>query len=241
MKVLGLIPARGGSKGIPRKNLKALAGKALIRYTIEAALASECLDTVLVSTEDPEIAAVSREAGAAVPFIRPIELASDTAPTIDTVLHALRFLDGQGFFFDALCLLQPTVPFRTATDIDLAIRTFQNRQADSLISVRSVPHQFNPHWVFEPDQNGFLKLATGEDKIITRRQALPPAYYRDGSIYLTRWTVLRDQQDLYGKTITYCVLEDSPQVNIDTIEDWEKAEQLLHHQAYGLQNLSNEN
>lgn len=238
---MGLIPARGGSKGIPRKNLKALAGKALILYTIEAALASDCLDTVLVSTEDPEIAAVSREAGAEIPFMRPVELASDTAPTIDTVLHTLRSLEGQGRLFDAICLLQPTVPFRTTGDIDQAIQTFQNQQADSLISVRSVPHQYNPHWVFEPDQNGFLKLATGEDKIITRRQALPPAYYRDGSIYLTRWSVLRDQQDLYGKTITYCVLEDSPKVNIDTIEDWEKAEQLLHHRAHGLQNLSNEN
>lgn len=241
MKVLGLIPARGGSKGIPRKNLKKLADKPLICYTIEAALASKWLDKVIVSTEDPEIAEVSREAGAGIPFLRPADLASDTAPTIDTVLHTVAFFEMQGHEFDAVCLLQPTVPFRTADDIDLAIRTFAEHEADSLISVRPVPHQFNPHWVYEPDQDGFLKLATGENKIITRRQDLPPAYYRDGSIYLTRWKVLRDQKDLYGTSTTYCVLEGSPKVNIDTSEDWEKAERLLRLQTSSSQHFSNEN
>lgn len=227
---MGLIPARGGSKGIPRKNLKKLAGKELIRYTIEAAQQSKLLDDVVVSTEDEEIASVSRKAGAEVPFLRPPALASDTAPTIDTIIHALHYFERKGQRFDAICLLQPTVPFRTAEDIDLAIRTFSERPADSLISVRQVPHQYNPHWVFEPDADGFLQLATGEERIITRRQALPPAYYRDGSIYLTRWSVLRDQRDLYGRSISHCILKDTPQVNIDTAADWTQAEEIIARQ-----------
>ncbi|PHN08602.1 acylneuraminate cytidylyltransferase family protein [Flavilitoribacter nigricans] len=228
MKVLGLIPARGGSKGIPRKNLKALAGKPLVCYTIEAALQSSLLDTVIVSTEDAEIAAVSRRTGAEVPFLRPAELAADSAPTIDTVVHALQFYESRGKTFDAICLLQPTTPFRTAEDIDLAIRQFKDREADCLISVRPVPHQYNPHWIFEPEGDGYLRLATGEEQIIPRRQELPPAYYRDGAIYLTRWAILRDERTLYGKKITYCVLEQSPEINIDTPADWANAERLIN-------------
>lgn len=232
MKVLGLIPARGGSKGIRRKNVKKLAGKALITYTIEAALQSDALAKVIVSTEDEEIASISRLAGAEIPFMRPAELAADRAPTIETVLHALRFFENTGETFDAICLLQPTAPFRTAADIDEAVRLFSLQQADSLISVRPVPHPYNPHWIFEPDleNEGLLKLATGESRIITRRQALPPAYYRDGAIYLTRWDVLRDQKDLYGRSIAYCVLEHSPEVNIDTPEDWLEAERIIRNQ-----------
>lgn len=230
LKILGLIPARGGSKGIPRKNLKLLAGKELIRYTIEAALASEYLAELIVSTEDPAIAQVSREAGAGIPFMRPEALASDTAPTIDTILHAVDFYEKAGRTFDAVCLLQPTTPFRTTADIDLAIRRFTTHPADSLISVRPVPHRYNPHWIFEPltDNEDYLQLATGEQQIIPRRQALPPAYYRDGAIYLTRWEVLRDQRDLYGQKITYCVLDKSPEVNIDTPADWAEAERLMN-------------
>ncbi len=180
MRILGLVPARGGSKGILQKNIKILGGKPLIAYTIEAALATKNLTELIVSTDDATIAEVSEHYGAQVPFSRPAILASDTAPTIDTVIHALDFYDSRNIYFDALCLLQPTCPFRTTADIDRAIVQFQLAGSDSLVSVREVPHQYNPHWVFfanEETQN--LRIATGENQIISRRQDLPTAYHRD--------------------------------------------------------------
>lgn len=228
MKILGLIPARGGSKGIPRKNIKLLRGKPLIQYSIEAALSCDTIDTLLVSTDDAEIAEVSAKAGAEVPFLRPDELANDSAPTIDTVIHALRFYAAKDINFDAVCLLQPTCPFRTTAHITKAIQIFKKNQPDSLISVREVPHQYNPHWVFEAvEDTAFLRIATGEQQIIPRRQELPKAYHRDGSIYITKSEIILERHSLYGERMAHCTFEDSPHVNIDTMEDWEKALQIL--------------
>ena len=226
MRILGLIPARGGSKGIARKNIKLLQGKELVRYSIESALACPSIERVVVSTEDQEIADISRRAGAEVPFQRPADLASDQAPTIDTVVHALRFFADQGVHFDALCLLQPTVPFRDAVDLEKAIRKFMEQKADSLISVREVPHHFNPHWVFEVDSDsGYLKTAKGGALSITRRQDLPPAFYRDGSVYLTRSEVVLQKHSLYGEKIIHHQMVASPPINIDGPADWLAAEQ----------------
>lgn len=224
MKVLGLIPARGGSKGVPRKNIRELCGKPLIQYTIDAALAAEKLDEVMVSTEDEEIAAIAKNLGAAVPFLRPEELASDDSPTIDAVVHVLHSYQKLGKFFDAVCLLQPTNPLRTSLLIDSCIEKFEITKADSLLSVRSVPHEFNPHWIYEVSESNFLKLATGETEIIPRRQQLPPAYYRDGSIYITKASVILEQHSLYGAKISYFNVDHLDHVNIDTEQDWKKAE-----------------
>lgn len=230
--MLGLIPARGGSKGIARKNIKKLGGKELIRYTIDAALACDSLSCVVVSTEDEEIAAISRNAGAEVPFLRPTALAADHSPTIETVLHALKYFRETGVLFEAVCLLQPTTPFRSPADIRLAVRRYSESGADSLISVRQVPHQFNPHWVFEPvaDDQPYLQLACGDREIIPRRQELPPAYYRDGAIYITDRELLVKRKTFYGERLAYCLLEGSPDINIDTPADWERAEQFLRQQ-----------
>ena len=229
MNILALIPARGGSKGIPGKNIKPLGGKPLIAYSIEAALGSARGARVVVATDSEAIAEASRRAGAEVPFLRPAELATDRSPSIDTVIHALEFYEGRGMAFDALCLLQPTCPFRRAEAIRGAIEHFAQSGADSLISVREVPHQYNPHWTFEPTEEGpFLKNATGEESIIPRRQELPPAYHRDGSIYITRTEVLRSQRSLYGSRIAYCTSDAADHVNIDTPADWARAESLLN-------------
>jgi len=134
MKILGLIPARGGSKGIPRKNIKPLGGKPLIAYSIEAGLKSRYLDKVLVSTDDEEIAQVARQYGADVPFIRPAELARDDTPTLPVIQHALRFLADKGETYDAVCLLQPSSPFRTPAFIDAAIEKYVRSGADSLVT-----------------------------------------------------------------------------------------------------------
>lgn len=227
MKILGIIPARGGSKGVPHKNRKLLGGKPLIAYTVEAGLASGEIDELMVSTDEEAIAEVSRKAGAKVPHLRPAHLATDQSPTIDTVIHTIQYYAKKSANFDAVCLLQPTCPFRTAADIQQAILTFKAQDADSLISVREVPHQYNPHWTFKANEAGFLDIATGEKNIIPRRQELPKAYHRDGSIYLVKTSVLLAQRSLYGARIAYHISENPIDINIDTMEDWAAAEAIF--------------
>jgi len=227
MKVLGVIPARGGSKGIPNKNRKELAGKPLMQYTIEAALKSKLLDDVIFSSEDETLIELAKTMGVHVPFIRPSELATDTIGTIDVVEHSLKELSKTDKNYDAVCLLQVTNPFRTSVFIDEAILKFINSKKDSLISVLKVPHQYNPHWTFEVRENGNLKIATGEKQIIKRRQELPTAYYRDGSIYIVKTSVVLNQRSLYGDTIAFIEANPETHVNIDTMEDWNRAEDFI--------------
>ena len=226
MKILGLIPARGGSKGIPLKNQKELLGKPLLQYTIEAALGSKLLDGVVFSSEDATLIDLAKKMGAEVSFVRPAYLATDTASSIAVVEHTFKALADMGRNYDAVCLLQVTNPFRTSQFIDQAILKFKEAGTDSLVSVLRVPHEFNPHWVYEVSEKNTLKLATGEDEIIKRRQDLPAAYYRDGSIYITKSEVITSQQSLYGKEIAFIESDPERHVNIDTMQDWEKAVQL---------------
>jgi N-acylneuraminate cytidylyltransferase len=224
VNILAIIPARGGSKGLPGKNIKLLNGKPLIGYTIEHALEADRLTKVVVSTDDTEIRSMAIVAKAEAPFLRPAYLAQDNTPTLPVVQHALQYYLEQGERFDAVCLLQPTTPFRKKGLIDQAIEKFISTGADALVSVVPVPHEFNPHWVFEPNGLGFLTIATGEKEIIPRRQELPHAYARDGAIYLTKSSVILENNSLYGDQLTY--IENDPEyyVNIDTQADWELAE-----------------
>lgn len=230
MKILGIIPARGGSKGVPGKNIKLLGGKPLLQYTSDIALSSKLLDKVILSSESKEIIDVAQVLGIEVPFVRPAELSQDATPTLDVIKHCLQFFADQGVFYDAVCLLQVTSPFRTSDLLDEAIEIFVSKGTDSLVSVQKVPHEYNPHWVFEADENEELKIATGEEKIIARRQELPNAYHRDGSIYLTRSEVVLEQSSLYGKSISFIESPKEFYVNIDTLEDWEKAEKIIQKQ-----------
>ena len=222
MRILGVIPARGGSKGVPGKNIKLLEDLPLLAYTAQSALASKLLTKVILSTDCPSIAAVAEQCAIEVPFLRPETLATDTASSIAVVQHAVSYLENQGEFFDAVCLLQPTSPFRPKGFIDKAIQKFIQDGADALVSVLPVPHEFNPHWVFEPNEKGLLQIATGDKEIIKRRQDLPQAFFRDGSIYITKTSVIKEGS-FYGTKLSY--LENHPDfyVNIDTLEDWEKA------------------
>jgi CMP-N,N'-diacetyllegionaminic acid synthase len=231
MRILAIIPARGGSKGIPGKNIKLLNGKPLMEYTTEIALQSELLTEVVVSTEDESIAAVAKRLGIKLPFIRPMELAQDDTPTIDVIIHALQWYEKQTIFFDAVCLLQVTSPFRTVNFLNKAIEKFIASACDSLVSVQKVPHEYNPHWTFEVNEEGHLKIATGETNIITRRQELPLAYHRDGSIYITKTEVLLAAHSLYGKSTAFIESEPDFYVNIDTMEDWEKAEEMIQNKS----------
>ncbi|MDI1323113.1 MAG: acylneuraminate cytidylyltransferase family protein [Algoriphagus sp.] len=228
LKVLGLIPARGGSKGIPGKNIKYLQGKPLIAYTLESAKESKLLSRTILSSDDPEIIAVARQLGLDVPFTRPSDLASDQSPTLPVIIHALQYLKSIGEEYDAVCLLQVTNPFRRLGMIDEAINQLEESGADALISVLPVPHEFNPHWVFEPGADGNLHIATGEEKIISRRQDLPSAYFRDGAIYLTRTEIILNEKSLYGKKLAYLHGDKDRYVNLDTMDDWFKAEELVN-------------
>jgi CMP-N-acetylneuraminic acid synthetase len=204
-----------------------LNGKPLLQYTSEIALESQYLTDVILSSDDNQIITVAKSLGIQVPFLRPEEFAQDTTPTIDVIIHALQWYQNQAIFFDAVCLLQVTSPFRTVAFLDKAIEKFITSGCDSLVSVQKVPHEYNPHWTFEVNTKGNLKIATGEEKIISRRQDLPEAYHRDGSIYIMKTEVLLQQHSLYGKNTSF--IESAPEfyANIDTVADWEKAEKMI--------------
>jgi CMP-N,N'-diacetyllegionaminic acid synthase len=224
VRILAIIPARGGSKGVPRKNIRLLAGKPLLRYTAEAALGCKQLTRVVLTTDDQEIAAVGRECGLDVPFLRPPELARDDTPTLPVVQHAVDFLEKAGERFDAVCLLQPTAPLRRSEDIRSCIDLLESTGADSVVTVLPVPPEHNPHWVYFKTLAGFLQLSTGEDSPMPRRQLLPPAFHREGSVYLVRRDVLMEKHSLYGSKVVGFSIEPSRSVNIDTLADWQRAE-----------------
>lgn len=226
-RILGLIPARGGSKGVPRKNIRSLSDKPLLQYTAEAALAARGLSRVILSTDDEEIADFGRRCGVDVPFIRPAQLAKDDTPMLPVVQHALRSMEEQGETFDAVCLLQPTNPLRRADDIDACIELLRQTDADSVITVLPVPAEHNPHWVYFRDEQNLLRLSTGEAVPITRRQDLPPAYHREGSVYVTKVDVVMEENSLYGGRVLGYEIELERSVNIDTPEDWSRAEAFL--------------
>lgn len=228
MKILGLIPARGGSKGVPGKNIKSLNGQPLINYTIEYGLRSNLLADLIVSTDDDETAKIAREAGASVPFIRPEELGKDSTSTLEVVIHAIDFLKNNlNQHYDLICLLQPTTPFRSPDLLINAVNKFQNENPDSLFSVKIVPDKYHPDWVFIEDESSYLKCASGKKEPTTRRQDLKPAYYRDGALYLTRTEIISQNNSLYGEKISFILHELDDYVNIDTLNDWEQAEMII--------------
>lgn len=227
MNILAVIPARGGSKGIPGKNIKLLVGKPLLTYTAQVAQQAKCFTKVSLTTDDDAIIALGRELNLEIPYKRPAYLAQDDTPTLPVIQHLLQFYQDQNITFDAVCLLQTTSPFRTVEWLQKAVASFIEKGTDSLISVQEVPKEYNPHWTFERDENDNLKIATGEAEIISRRQDLPNAYHRDGLLYLTKVDVILNQNSLYGNTISYYLSESETYVNIDTLEDWEKAEAII--------------
>lgn len=184
-RILALIPARGGSKGIPRKNLRTFAGKPLIAWSIEQALASECIDRLIVSTEDEEIAQVSKKWGAEVPFLRPEEHATDTSPVAGAILHAMHTLRGMGEEYDIVMLIECTSPVRYPGDLDNVIATLVDTpEAESVVGMVRLTHE-HPAWTFRVT-DGWLKNFHGEALSVEncRRQALAPAYL-PFSIYAT--------------------------------------------------------
>jgi CMP-N-acetylneuraminic acid synthetase len=227
IRTIGIVTARGGSKGIPYKNVAPLLGRPLLAYTADAALAARSLQRTILSTDDPQIAEVGRACGLDVPFLRPAELAGDATASLPVLRHAVEWLERQGEFYEAVCLLQPTNPLRTADTIDACIDLLERAQADSVVTVLTVPNDYNPNWVYQKRADGTLKLFTGEANPIPRRQDLPPAYHREGSVYVTRRDVLMEQNSLFGNRVVGYSMDGLPCVNIDEASDLERAAELL--------------
>ena len=222
--ILAIIPARGGSKGIPRKNIRPLCGKPLIAYTIEAALDSKYIDRVVVSTEDEEIAGVAREYGAEV-IERPPELADDFAPTEPSLEHVARYMEEiEGYRTDVMVLLQPTSPLRNSQHIDEALKTFFTSKYDSLLSV-CLSHIF------------LWKLDNGEPLPLNydfqnrpRRQDKQPEYRENGAIYITKCDILMSEHNRLGGKIGLCIMPAEDSWEIDTEFDFWLCEQLITFQ-----------
>ena len=226
---LGVIPARGGSKGIPAKNIVPLAGKPLIAHSIEAARGSRLLSRCIVSTDSEEIASVARGLGAEVPFLRPAVLAGDRSPSIDLILHAVSALEGAGGArVEHVVLLQPTSPLRTSRDIDLAIgRYLASPGADSLISCHRAG-RVHPRIMYRPAPGNRLRpLWPAEGGGAVRRQDFEEVYIRNGAIYIASRELVMARKRLIGdEPLLYAMPEDRS-INIDEPEDLERARRLL--------------
>lgn len=234
-EVLALIPARGGSKGLPRKNLRLLAGKPLVVHSIEQARHSQWMTRVVVSTDDPEIAEVARQAGAEVPFLRPAELARDDTPDWPVFYHALEWFSAQERYRPTLVVhLRPTTPTRRGEVMDTAIRTFQERTG--VESLRSVsPACYSPYKMWVINAKGWLEpvvLPTGQREPGNMpRQALPQAYQGNGYIDVTRPEVILTLKSMTGTRILPFLIKE-PCVDIDDQQDLELAERLMVRGAW---------
>jgi CMP-N-acetylneuraminic acid synthetase len=229
--ILGLIPARGGSKGIPGKNLIPLAGKPLLAYTVEAGLASHGLTRLVLSTDDQAIAEAGKGLGAEAPFLRPAALAQDDTPALPVIQHAVRFLEDQGWRADVVVYLQPTSPLRQARHIDAALELLFSQQADSVVSVMPVPHQFNPASVLRLE-DGCLQPFLPELAHLQRRQDKPRVWARNGpAVLASTYATLMEHGQLYGPRTCPLVMTPEESHDIDTPFDLELAAWLLGRRA----------
>jgi len=217
MRVLGVIPARGGSKGIPDKHLRQVAGRSLLAYTADAARASRRLSRVIVSTDAPAIADAARGLGLDVPFLRPAALAADDTPMLPVMQHALAHVAAEGSPADVLVLLQPTSPLRTASHIDAAVELLDRSGADSVVSVVEVPHQFNPASVMR-EQDGRLTPFL-EGALPTRRQDKPRVLARNGPAVLAVRASVVAAGTLYGNDCRPLLMTSAESLDIDTPDD----------------------
>jgi CMP-N,N'-diacetyllegionaminic acid synthase len=233
-RILGLIPARGGSKSIPRKNLATLAGRPLLAYTCDAALGAKRLTRVVLSTDDEEIARVGSECGLEVPFLRPAELARDDTPSVAVARHCLEWLaEREGFKADVVALLQPTSPLRRAHHIDEALEQLEETGADTVVSVVEVPHRFSPYSVMKV-QDGrlrdFCEAPVPFDRY--RRQDMPPLYARNGpAVLAARTQVVMEENSFYGSQVVPYLMGTADSIDIDSPFDLELTAWLLERRS----------
>lgn len=224
-KIIGIIPARGGSKGLPRKNILAFCGRPLITWTIERARACKYLDDIIVSTDDREIAAVSKKYGAEVPFLRPKRLAGNKSRMIDVIEHAVKYLARAGRSWDIIVLLQPTSPLRRSIDIAAAIEKLFRKKARAIVSV--CPSGHHPLWSNMLPGNGSMRKFLRPEVLGKNRQELPVYYQLNGALYVAYTKYLFDNKGFLGaKTFAYIMPSDRS-IDIDSRIDARLAELLL--------------
>ena len=226
-RVLALIPARGGSKGLPGKNLRPLAGKPLLVWSIEQGLAAPEITRLVVSTDDTKIAEVARSCGVDVPFLRPAAISGDTSPTSAAVLHALDFFSSRGEEYDAILLLEPTSPLRAPHDIGRAIRTLAESwdRADSVVSVGEI-HTESPFVAKSISGDGYV-VPLLEPPGATRRQDLPIAYFPYGVAYLTKVSAFRENPTFYQRATLPLFIERWQNFEIDDATDFVSVEAVM--------------
>jgi len=218
MRILSLITARGGSKRLPGKNIRALGGKPLIVWSIDVVKDIPTICDILVSTDDPAIAAVSKEAGAYVPWLRPAELATDTASSVDVALHALDWYEAEKGAVDGLLLLQPTSPFRTQATVQRGIELFSKHGHQPVLGVS--PTHAHPMWTLKMDDD-YLMPFINDHGLENRSQDLPPVYVVNGSFYLISPTELRARRSFRGEgTLALLIESQKEALDIDTDFDW---------------------
>ncbi|WP_102273801.1 acylneuraminate cytidylyltransferase family protein [Cytobacillus massiliigabonensis] len=213
-KVLAIVPARGGSKGVPRKNVRNLAGKPLIAWTIETGKKSKYIDRVIVSSDDSEIIRISKAYGADVPFIRPKHLAEDKTPGIDPVIHALKELPD----YDYVVLLQPTSPLRLAEDIDGCIEQLVRTKSSACVSVTE--SEKSPYWMYIVLENGGMKPFIPQKEVAVPRQDLPSVYMLNGAVYVAKTEWLLQTKTFVTEETTAFIMSKSRSYDIDTEEDF---------------------
>jgi CMP-N-acetylneuraminic acid synthetase len=224
--VLGIVPARGGSKGVPGKNVRPLAGRTLLEYTARAARESGVLDRVILSTDSAEIADTGRRAGLDVPFMRPVMLASDDTPMLPVIQHALESLARDGWSADMIVLLQPTSPLRRPDHIRAAVTTLRDTKADSVVTVVEIPRHLSPDYVMRID-GGRLQPFLPEGARVTRRQDARLAYCRDGTVYAFWRATIERFGGIYGEDCRPLLIDARESLSIDSPADWDAAERLL--------------
>ena len=224
-KILGIIPARGGSKGIPGKNIRLLNGKPLIYYTVEAARASELIDRLILTTDSPEIAEIGKSLGVDAPFLRPPELAQDDTPMLPVLEHAIQHVESGGWQPEIIVLLQPTAPLRRGEHIRLAVNMLMESKCDSVVSVVEVPRHYVPDFVLKIEE-GKLKPFL-DAPLATRRQDARPAFSRDGTIYVFWRDMFFEKHTIYGDDCRPILIPDHESCNLDTMMDWQEAERML--------------
>ncbi|MBI5631843.1 MAG: acylneuraminate cytidylyltransferase family protein [Elusimicrobia bacterium] len=221
--ILGFIPARKGSKGLPGKNARLLGGMPLVAHTIRAGLTSKCLDRLLVSTDSPAIARIAKDHGAEAPWLRPAKLSTDRAAVVDAVLDALERLEKKGYSPQAVLLLQPTSPLRLPRTIKKAVELFRKSGGESVLSV--VPAQDHPQWCYKV-KDGVLSPFL-PPRPPAPRQALEPAYVLDGSIYLATVETLKSRRSFRSLKPKALLIAPEESLDIDTQEDWDEAKRRL--------------
>ena len=225
MQVLGVIPARSGSRGLAHKNLREIGGRPLLAYTADAARASRRLTRTVLSTDDPVIAASGRALGLDVPFMRPAELAGDTTPMLPVLQHAVAEMRGRGFVTEAVVLLQPTSPLRRAEHIDLAVDMLDATGADTVVSVVEVPHQFNPTSLMRLEGDRLQPASDGP--MVLLRQDKPCLYARNGPAVLAVRTSQLARGTMYGDDTRALLMSAEESIDIDDAWDLELVEFIL--------------